>query len=89
MEANEAEEVEDVIKSDSKLFRQLVMKRSVKPKDPLRNAFSLQNLPKKALENVITDFSLKGDEAACQAIFDKINAEKIADEYRSRLKLSS
>lgn len=79
---NEAEEVVDVIKSDSKLFKQLVMKRTIKPKDPLHNAFSLQNLPKKALENVITDFSLKGDEAACQAIFDKINAEKVADEYR-------
>lgn len=58
------------------------MKRTIKPKDPLHNAFCLQNLPKKALENVITDFSLKGDEAACQAIFDKINAEKVADEYR-------
>lgn len=89
MEENEAEEIAEVLKSDAKMFKQLVLKRSTKPKDPNKDAFCLTNLPKKALENVITEVSLKGDKAACQAIFEKISAEEVADQYRSQLQLNS
>jgi hypothetical protein len=75
MEASKAEEMADVLKSDTQMFKQLVLKRSVKSKDPSHDAFCLTNLPKKALENVITAVSLKGDESACQAIFERISAE--------------
>ena len=65
METIKAEEVAEVLRSNNNMFKTLVLKRSIRRKDPNQDAFDLQNLPKKALENVITETSLKGDKAAC------------------------
>jgi len=65
MEINQADDVASLVVSDNRLFKKLVMKRTIACKDPQHDAFSLQNLPKKALDNIITETSLKGDKTAC------------------------
>jgi hypothetical protein len=72
MNLSQAEKVADILQKDSKVFKDLTLKRSTKIKDLTNNPFNLNNLPKKALENVVTELTLRGDKAACEAIFEKI-----------------
>ena len=55
MNLSQAEKVADILQKDSKVFKDLTLKRSTKIKDLTNNPFNLNNLPKKALENVVTE----------------------------------
>ena len=57
------------------MFKDLTLKRSTKIKDLANDPFNLNNLPKKALNTVVTQLSLREDKKACEAIFEKIQAE--------------
>lgn len=73
-------EVPDFVQALSK-------KRSLKFKDPARSALamSLNDLPQSQIKQVITPAIVKRDQAACQQILSKIQADEIADEYRVEL----
>ena len=75
MNLSQVEKVANILQTDSKLFKDLTLKRSTKIKDLTNDPFNLNNLPKKALNTVVTQVALRGDKAACEAIFEKIQAE--------------
>jgi len=75
MNLSQVEKVANILETDSKLFKDLTLKRSTKIKDLTNDPFNLNNLPKKALNTVVTQVALRGDKAACEAIFEKIQAE--------------
>jgi hypothetical protein len=59
-------------KSDPELFRELSQKRSLKVKDPakqvLGSSISIDQLPAKAVKQIITPSILHKDKQACQDI---------------------
>jgi len=75
MNLSQVEKVANILQTDSKVFKDLTLKRSTKIKDLTNEPFNLNNLPRKALNTVVTQVALRGDKAACEAIFEKIQAE--------------
>ena len=54
MNLSQVEKVANILQTDSKLFKDLTLKRSTKIKDLTNDPFNLNNLPKKALNTVVT-----------------------------------